>query len=224
MAATTSPQDPEEGCLTNFTHDTWRFPEFEKIDPDAGLLGDPFYEESEDRWCLFAEIVDVSLLLRVRLVARDREGATVVIAFYPDNADRASLDTRQFKVGHTIALVYPMQHYFLDGTQGVRVEDLQSFRVFPVKMAEVFRVNDELCTYWDSRESPKKCHACGKQDSSLVKCGRCGFYYYCNKDCQTTGWNQKGHKAACRVLKDANLRALVRITDGEGERRFAFPS
>ncbi|KAF3802773.1 hypothetical protein GCG54_00014007 [Colletotrichum gloeosporioides] len=217
---TTPPQVEER--LTSFA-DTWRFPEFEKLDSDQDVVGTPFYDEPGDRWCLLAEITDVSLMLRIRLVARDREGESLVIAFYPDNDATEVLDTTKLKVGHTIALLYPHQHYFLDGTQGVRVEDVSTCRVFPVKLAELFRINSGLCAYTGTLGTPKKCHSCGKEDPSVVKCGRCGLYYYCNKDCQTLGWNQKGHKQDCRVLKDPNLRALFKITVGEGEHRFQFP-
>ncbi|KAJ0382338.1 hypothetical protein COL922a_012770 [Colletotrichum nupharicola] len=167
--------------------DTWRFPEFEKPDLDQDVAGTPFYDEPGDRWCLLAEITDVSLMLRVRLVVRDREGESLVIAFYPDNDATEVLDSSKLKVGHTIALLYPHQHYFLDGTQGVRVEDVSTYRVFPVKLAELFRINSDLCAYLGPLGTLKKCHSCGKEDPSVVKCGRCGLYYYCNKDCQTLG-------------------------------------
>ncbi|KAI8260488.1 hypothetical protein K4K58_001894 [Colletotrichum sp. SAR11_239] len=218
MPDITTPPRAEER-LTSFA-DTWRFPEFEKLDSDQDVAGTPFYDEPGDLWCLLAEITDVSLMLRVRLVARDREGESLVIAFYPDNDATEVLDTSKLRVGHTIALLYPHQHYFLDGTQGVRVEDVSTCRVFPVKLAELFRINSDLCAYTGPLGTLKKCHSCGKEDPSVVKCGRCGLYYYCNK---TLGWNQKGHKEACRVLKDPKLRALFKITVGEGEHRFQFP-
>ncbi|KAI8188324.1 hypothetical protein KHU50_006522 [Colletotrichum sp. SAR 10_65] len=112
MPDITTPPRAEER-LTSFA-DTWRFPEFEKLDSDQDVAGTPFYDEPGDRWCLLAEITDVSLMLRVRLVARDREGESLVIAFYPDNDATEVLDTSKLKVGHTIALLYPHQHYFLD--------------------------------------------------------------------------------------------------------------
>lgn len=137
-----------EPVVQRFTHlgDTWRFPAFEKIDPEHGLISSPFYEEDEDRWCLLAEIIDVSLLIRVRLVVRDRDGENFVVAFYPDNRDAGNLDVSKFRVGHTIALAYPRQHMFLDGTQGVRVEDLSSYRVSSIIHPRLFY--DRL-SLWD---------------------------------------------------------------------------
>ncbi|KAF4891654.1 hypothetical protein CGCF415_v009683 [Colletotrichum fructicola] len=199
MAYVTTPSQAEER-LTSFA-DTWRFPEFEKLDSDQDVAGTPFYDEPGDRWCLLAEITDVSLCF----------------------ASASLPATARLKIGHTIALLYPHQHDFLDGTQGVRVEDVITCRVFPVKLAGLFRINSDLCAYTGPLGTLKKCHSCGKEDPSVVKCGRCGLYYYCNKDCQTLEWNQKGHKEACRALKDPNLRALFKITVGEGEHRFQFP-
>ncbi|KAI8276440.1 hypothetical protein K4K60_007699, partial [Colletotrichum sp. SAR11_57] len=163
---------------------TWRFPEFEKLDSDQDVAGTPFYDEPGDRWCLLAEITDVSLCFA------------------------------------SASLPATARHDFLDGTQGVRVEDVITCRVFPVKLAGLFRINSDLCAYTGPLGTLKKCHSCGKEDPSVVKCGRCGLYYYCNK---TLEWNQKGHKEACRALKDPNLRALFKITVGEGEHRFQFP-
>ncbi|KAF6821141.1 hypothetical protein CPLU01_12568 [Colletotrichum plurivorum] len=161
--------------------DTWRFPAFEKIDPEHGLIGSPFYEEDEDRWCLLAEIIDVSLPIRVRLVVRDRDGQNFVVAFYPDNRDAGNLDVGKLRVGHTIALAYPRQHIFLDGTQGVRVEDLSSYRVFPVGLDKLFQINTELLSYTGQLDAPKRCYSCRNPEAHPSKCGGCGLYSYCDK-------------------------------------------
>ncbi|KAK1985999.1 hypothetical protein LZ30DRAFT_582942 [Colletotrichum cereale] len=159
----------------------WFFPEFEKIDPDYGLISSPFYDiQDGDHWCLFGEITDVSLMIRVRLVVRDRENKPFVVAFYPDNSDRPRLNSFKFKVGHTIALVYPRQHQFLDGTEGVRVEDLNTCHVFPAKLKDLFSINADLCDYTNTLGDLKNCHNCGNKDKKLTKCGGCRFYYYCS--------------------------------------------
>ncbi|KAF6784013.1 hypothetical protein CSOJ01_15823, partial [Colletotrichum sojae] len=203
--------------------DTWRFPAFEKIDPQHGLIGSPFYEEDEDRWCLLAEIVDVSLPIRVRLVVRDRDGEKFVVAFYPDNRDAEGPDVGKRRVGHTIALAYPRQRMFLDGTQGVRVEDLSSYRVFPVGLDKLFQISAELLSYTGPPDAPKRCYSCRNPKARLSKCGGYGLYSYCNKICQADHWNEFGQKEECKVLRDPNFVAMINITDGEGEMRFRFP-
>ncbi|KAF6804295.1 hypothetical protein CMUS01_14881 [Colletotrichum musicola] len=203
--------------------DTWRFPAFDKIDTEHGLIGSPFYEEDEDRWCLLAEIIDVSLPVRVRLVVRDRDGQNFVVAFYPDNRDAGNLDVGKLRVGHTNALAYPRQRMFLDGTQGVRVEDLSSYRVFPVSLDKLFQINAELRGYTGPLDAPKRCYTCMRPYAPLSKCGGCGFYFYCTKICQADHWDKFGHNQECKVLRDPNFVAMINITDGEGETRFRFP-
>ncbi|KAK1993556.1 hypothetical protein LX36DRAFT_684199 [Colletotrichum falcatum] len=124
-------------------NDSEPFPFFDKLDSDQGLAGTRFYDEPDDHWCLLAEIRSVEHFPRVRLVARDCEGRPFVIAFYPD-ADRAGdIDTARLQPGHTIAILYANQHFFLDGTDGVRVENLSACRVFPVGLGALFRIGTD---------------------------------------------------------------------------------
>ncbi|KAH9850149.1 ankyrin [Lenzites betulinus] len=39
------------------------------------------------------------------------------------------------------------------------------------------------------------CAACGKQDTTLKFCGKCGAAWYCSKECQRSDWQQ--HKLTC---------------------------
>jgi hypothetical protein len=44
------------------------------------------------------------------------------------------------------------------------------------------------------------------------------------KDCQKTGWNEKRHKADCKMLKDADLRGLLGLQWTKSDTRVSFPS
>jgi hypothetical protein len=44
-----------------------------------------------------------------------------------------------------------------------------------------------------------------------------------NKTCQSIGWNEKGHKADCKLLKDADLKGLFSLNWDEFEDHVGFP-
>lgn len=79
---------------------------------------------STDRhFCFLAEIQHCDGFLRYRTIVEDREGEEAVVAFYPDNYNDG-FDFKQLKKGHTLAIMNALQHGFLDGTHGVRVENM----------------------------------------------------------------------------------------------------
>lgn len=74
-------------------------------------------------WCLLGEIIQADTFLRPRIVAKDYKGDQFVVAFYPDRENDMPRLLKHFKVGNTIAIFYPLVHFFLDGSIGVRVEE-----------------------------------------------------------------------------------------------------
>jgi len=43
------------------------------------------------------------------------------------------------------------------------------------------------------------CHACGKNDAKLLRCGRCLGVWFCNRECQDVARKELGHRGAnCR--------------------------
>lgn len=96
----------------------------------ADLSDDEFFPSWSDlplptgtHLCFLAEIQHSDGFLRHRTIVRDRDGDESVVAFYPEVADHG-FDFRQLKKGHTLAVMYALQHEFLDETYGVRVEDM----------------------------------------------------------------------------------------------------
>lgn len=78
---------------------------------------------TDEHVCFLAEIQQCDGSLRYRTFVEDLEGEEVVVAFYPDNYNDG-FDFKQLKKGHTLAIMNALQHRFLDGTHGVRVENM----------------------------------------------------------------------------------------------------
>jgi len=48
------------------------------------------------------------------------------------------------------------------------------------------------------------CHACGKSDGKLLRCGRCRGVWFCNRECQAVARKDLGHRGAnCRPADGA---------------------
>lgn len=78
-------------------------------------------------WCFLGEIETYNFLARLVIHVRDRAGQELPVALYTD--DRGVLIRDSCKPGHTVAIFYAQQHNFLDGSIGVRVEDIDHVRV-----------------------------------------------------------------------------------------------
>lgn len=79
-------------------------------------------------WCFLGEIKEYNNgLVRVLLEVRDMGGHKLPIYFHTD--DRGASIYKSCKEGYTIAVMYAEQHGFLDGTTGLRVEEIKSVKV-----------------------------------------------------------------------------------------------
>ncbi|KAI2611901.1 hypothetical protein GGR54DRAFT_643143 [Hypoxylon sp. NC1633] len=163
-------------------------------------------ETNRKHWCLLGDIIQADTFIRPRIVARDNQGNQFVVAFYPDNPNDMPRLLKNFKVGNTIAIFYAVAHQFLDGTTGVRVED--SDKIIPLNLGDTMKMNQDVIDYTPAEGHPPKCHACDETKASLDICSRCTLFRYCDKDCQTKAWKEKGHQKFCKVLKDKNIKYM----------------
>ncbi|KAI9782000.1 MAG: hypothetical protein M1839_005593 [Geoglossum umbratile] len=189
------------------------FPPFDDL-PEENDISLEFYE-SEDgfsyrpckHWCFLAEIIDVEKFLRLRLIVKDKTDRTVPIAFHTD--DRGlELDPLYVQKGFTVAILYAEQHGFLDLSVGIRHENPTAIKIFPLPLGELLILSDKVQQYTRELKGVKTCQGCNQKAASPKKCSRCDLFWYCNKSCQIAGWNENGHKADCKLLKDPDLRRL----------------
>ncbi len=120
-----SPKQPHADFRNNKTFPTFAgLPEENDISVAFYRTGDGFSYMPRKHWCFLAEIIEVEQFVRLRLIVRDKSGATAAVAFYTDG--RGS----EFAVqpGHTVAILYAHQHGFLDMTTGLRVEECSTVK------------------------------------------------------------------------------------------------
>lgn len=95
------------------------------------------------------------------------------------------------------AMQEKMQHHLQAGTSPTEITpELFITQITPeafIKCWEKWRVVDDAT--WDACPIHMGCKTCGKTDSQLMRCGKCGVVRYCSKECQASDW--KMHKKAC---------------------------
>ena len=96
------------------------------MDLDYYHSADGYMYHPTRHWCLLAEITDVGFFFRLRLLVRDCSGEQFPIAFHLEDG---TPDVHQYRVGHTVAILYAHQHGFLDMTTGIRQEESSTCQV-----------------------------------------------------------------------------------------------
>ncbi|ROW01956.1 hypothetical protein VMCG_05593 [Cytospora schulzeri] len=209
--------------------DETSFPPWEKLPwdtscPELGILPWLIVESykgclSDTHWCFLAEIQECNGIkfFRYRTVVKDDKDKVMFVSFYPDSYE--GFDWKKLKKGHTLAIMYAMQHRFLDGTSGVRVEDMDDVHVFPISLRDFKGLGTEMKKYLAETEGGRwKCHGCdeSKPSHQMSRCGKCKL------DCQAKGWNERDHKQHCKVIRDPNFMALMKLDFSEYEGPFSF--
>lgn len=102
---------------------TTTFPPFSDAPQELELVN------AGQHWCVLGEIQSLDFLARLVLHVRDKAGRELPIAFYSD--DRGALVHGICRPGYTVAVLYGQQRNFLDGSVGIRVEELVRVKVRP---------------------------------------------------------------------------------------------
>ena len=97
------------------------------------------------------------------------------------------------------------QHYFLDRRIGLRIENLDTTKVIPCGLNDLFA----LSTFYS--QSKSTCWGCGRKtadDNSegaavldLKKCSACRTAKYCCRECQVKDWKER-HRRWCKAMPE----------------------
>ncbi|KAI5857464.1 hypothetical protein GGS23DRAFT_616638 [Durotheca rogersii] len=203
------------------------FPSFSDLPVESNLDAN-FYTSVDGsfwfpakHWCFLAEIVDSVRLVRLRVYVRDRAGRTIQIAFHTEDRGE-TVPPPLVQRGNTVAIFYAQQHAFMDSSLGIRQEELSNIKIFPYKHEDILQLSDRVQAYSGTQDGMRVCHGCDAKRETALRCVSCGYFWYCNQDCQATSWQEKGHKRDCEMLRDPDLRMMFQIQwDGhDGHRIF----
>ncbi|KAF2727774.1 SET domain-containing protein [Polyplosphaeria fusca] len=189
------------------------FPGFDALpNSDSDL---DFYEKVDGTyrplryWCFLGEITDSIRLHHLQLELMDTDGKKIPVHFYTDGRG-SELAPAQIQKEYTVAVPYGKRNVFRYGNPGIRHEDPQMLKIFPVSLKKLLDLSDQIRRFSTDIDGIRMCHGCSKKSPSLKRCGKCSLFWYCDSGCQKTGWNERGHKASCRLLKDPELLGLFR--------------
>ncbi|CZR37494.1 uncharacterized protein FPRO_02245 [Fusarium proliferatum ET1] len=204
------------------------FPGFEDLAWDNNLdtqyyrQRDNGYWEPCKHWVFIGEIVEVHIDLRVRLTVKDRDGLEIPIAIYTESRG-VELGPSKLQVGNTIVIFYAVKHLFMDMTIGIRHEDLQYLKIFPISLDNMMQLSDKIQTHATFTKGMRTCHGCNNKAAKLMKCAKCGFFWCCGQKCQLRGWKENGHKEDCKILREGNFKGFFSIKWDEFHNHLSFP-
>ncbi len=118
----------------------------------------PFVATYSHTWCFLGEIVNddtaqIACFLQNGVWVKDRNGRdNVFVAFYPE---KGSFNFTALKKGHTLCVLFAMEHIFHDKKVGLRIEDLDEVKVIPCGLDDVFDLGSK---YFENKDS---CWGCG---------------------------------------------------------------
>ncbi|PMD33565.1 SET domain-containing protein [Hyaloscypha variabilis F] len=180
------------------------------VDPDFYESSDTGTSRPRRYWCFLGEIMDFATLHHLEMEIKDVNGGTIPLHFYTGGRG-SELAPAQVQRGYTVAISYANCHVFVYGEPGIRHEDPEMIKIFPLSLDKLLALNDQVHQFSTELDGMRMCHGCGKKAASLQRCAKCSSFWYCDRACQVIGWNKKGHKADCKLLKNPDLRGLFSL-------------
>lgn len=181
---------------------------FPSYDALPGSYSDPAWYDNADgvcrpryRWCFLGEIVDSTQVHHLELKLSDINGKKVPLHFY--TARRGSeWSDGQLRTGFTVGVFHAKRHVFVFGDAGIRLEDKEVLKVssthfdtqvywdfsaqsdppkiFPVSLQKMLELSDRVQQFATKVDGLWTCHGCNQKASSLNRCGKCSWFWYCN--------------------------------------------
>ena len=186
------------------------FPGFIDL-PDENDVDLDFYERSDGvtyrpqrHWCFLGEITDFATLHHLEMKIKDVDGRNIPLHFYTPGRG-SELAFPQVQRGYTVVILYPQRHAFIYDESGIRHEDPQMIKVgqqlpiyivkldsfsltehnvtqiFPLSLHELLALNDQVQQFSTELDGIRTCHGCGRKAASLKRCGKCSFFWYCDR-------------------------------------------
>ena len=185
--------------------DSITFPPFPRLPNDVDIsnsLGS-YYRFTSDHtcvrsrtWCFVGEILQDTSFLRRSFLIKDRAGYEFPLYFYPECG---SFDYTTLKEGRTVAIMLAESHCFLDGSIGIRLEDLDTVKVIESNLDDLLEISKCYAKRGGKKCWNEECEEENYKAESLLKCESCKCALYCNKKCQLADWKER-HRRWCKAL------------------------
>ncbi|KAF7862620.1 hypothetical protein EAF04_007493 [Stromatinia cepivora] len=187
------------------------------------------YYRARVHWCFFGEITHTSKFGISALAVKDIDGKEIKLVF--DTEEKGEeLPPGLVRENHTVSIInaqpykFPVEDDNCGGKVGIRHDDELLLKIFPLSLQELFALNDLVQQFSKKINGVRKCHGCGKESAAMEQCKRCLMFWYCDRACQTVGWNQKGHKDDCKIFKNhPDLRRMFLLDWKKYDPHVQFP-
>ncbi|KAJ8067297.1 hypothetical protein OCU04_004653 [Sclerotinia nivalis] len=167
----------------------------------------------------------LTVILEAPLTPAQLEGSVSGNGNGNGNRGGDEFDIKKLKKGHTVVVPNPKRHGVREGKQGyIRCAwgDLgvsyvfgnpcrlylgtdEGKQIIPTSLERLLGISKRFLNAPENVEenSPENlvtCQSCERKagEEELSRCKGCSEVWYCGKECQTEGWNSKGHKS-CRT-------------------------
>ncbi|KAH9989419.1 hypothetical protein F4779DRAFT_610430 [Xylariaceae sp. FL0662B] len=200
--------------LADFREDA-HFPSFSDLPEDDGdFVVTELYVPLNDsdvrfpkHWCFLGEIAEWDASSQM-LTVYDKTGQRINVDLHSYFRLQPSLTG--LRRGNTVAILYAFPSEY--PSNWIRVPRRGNrFKIFPMKLDYLLQLSDKVQKYSTAVDRLRTCHGCEEKTKKLKMCAGCGFFWYCNKNCQYTAWREKGHRTDCKVLRDPDLQAMFRL-------------
>jgi hypothetical protein len=151
--------------------------------PSTKMLADKnVISDHKRHYATLLEIIESTYLVRKSLRGWNQFGEDVSVRFFVDeDVTPNTFKWLDLQVGYTIAILYPDRREFVDGENGLRVDNVEMCYVFEAPLSAVQDEAQKLLNSADAaaRSELTECFSCGLKQTDMTVCSKCKKASYC---------------------------------------------
>ncbi|KAL3460922.1 hypothetical protein BJX64DRAFT_289858 [Aspergillus heterothallicus] len=95
--------------------------------------------------------------------------------------------------------------------EGIVIRDIHRIKVLPFSFKFTVALYRRVRNSTVVLNGKRICYGCLSRRRGLHACPLCRFAFFCDRDCQTISINEGGHGRDCKILRDPDLAAILRV-------------